>query len=286
MNETLNTFLDQASQRLQLANLPEPRVDVEWLAEHVLGIPRLELGLHRERPLSDDERERLTGFIEQREKRIPLQHLIGWVPFLDFTIRVSADALIPRPETELLAERACAILDRMEGVTRVLDIGTGTGCLAITLAARRSQCEVVAVDISRAALALAQKNVLLNDVAERIELVESDLFDQLDRAKPSDLIVSNPPYIPTDEIATLQTEVREHDPRMALDGGADGLSVYRRFATDCPSYLKPGGRVLLEFGDGQAEALIGVFEPERFVTIGTYDDLNGRPRMLEFQWPG
>jgi release factor glutamine methyltransferase len=182
-----------------------------------------------------------------------------------------------------------------------LDFGTGTGCIAIALAAKCPSAKVVATDISPDALALAKQNAARNNVAERIEFLQSDGFAALQNVgqasclSPSenkkletggtpvllfDLIISNPPYIPSAEIATLQPEVRDFDPRAALDGGADGLDFYRKLAMEAKPFLKPGGKIMLEFGDGQCDAVRKIFEPEKWIVEAVKEDYSQRARIL------
>jgi release factor glutamine methyltransferase len=233
---------------------------------------------------------------------------------------VNRHALVPRPETELLAELGWEFLQGRAGSPQpaaarsenapyqdlcALDFGTGTGCIAITLAAKCPSAKIVATDISADALALAKQNAGQHNAAERIEFVQGDGFAALhneseggaprrpdspkeewgSRSSPLrkmefDLIISNPPYIPSAEIATLQPEVRDFDPRGALDGGADGLDFYRKLAAEAKPFLKPGGKIMLEFGDGQADAIRKIFETEKWIVEAVREDYSHRPRIL------
>ena len=219
--------------------------------------------------------------VRRRGRREPLQHILGTVSFCGLEIRTGPQALVPRPETELLAERAWRFLGSVPGAARAaLDFGTGTGCLAIALAVNVPSARLVAVDISADALALARRNAEAHGVADRIEWGRGDGFAPLAADLRFDLVVSNPPYISTAEIETLQREVRDFDPRPALDGGPDGLEFFRRLARETAGWLKPGGRLMCEFGDGQAEALRKIFSAENWIVEAVEEDYSRRPRVL------
>ena len=279
----LGVFLEKAEKDLLEAGVPEPRWDVEWLAEHVTGIRRLELPLFSARQLTAKEARLLAEFVVRRCRREPLQHLIGWVPFLGLEIESGRAAFIPRPETEALAEQAVRRLKRQRGigVLKVLDLGTGTGCLSVAIACAVEGAVCWAVDLSPEALALAGRNVDRHGLTDRIHLVRSDWFSRLSPALKFDLIVSNPPYIPRSEIATLPPEVRDYDPRLALDGGGEGLDFYGVIASDGRRRLAAEGGVMVEFGDGQGERVQGIFRAEGWKYIQRYPDYAGADRVLE-----
>ena len=281
--KTIGDVLREGRDRFFTAGVPEAQADIEWLLEHVTGIKRLELSIRLDRPLVGDEDELLNRLISERCQRVPLQHLIGNVPFLGHEIGVSPSALIPRPETEMLAELALCRLGELKGREgiRVLDMGTGTGCLPIAIAKAQEDVEVVAVDISAKALALAKENIRAHQLEHRIKLLESDLFAQIGERDRFDLIVSNPPYIPQSEISTIQEEVRDYDPHLALDGGLDGLDFYRSIALDALGFIRGGGIALLEFGDGQESEIRRIFEMAAWQFTAFHRDLNNKPRIIE-----
>jgi release factor glutamine methyltransferase len=239
--------------------------------------------------------------IKRRGRREPLQHIVGSTSFCGYEIAVNRHALVPRPETELLAESGWNFLVTCHSSpVTALDFGTGTGCIAIALAAKCPDAKIVATDISAEALALAKENAARNNVAGRIEFLQGDGFAALQvvgqasslsssETHPTgkmpvplrfDLIVSNPPYIPSAEIETLQAEVRDFDPRSALDGGADGLDFYRKLAIEAKPFLNADGKVMLEFGDGQAKAVRRIFEDEKWTVEAVKDDYSRRARIL------
>jgi len=282
--------------------IDSPRLQAEWLLAHLLQMPRMKLYLNFERALTPAETNALREIIKRRGQHEPLQHLTGSTSFCGLEIAVNRHALVPRPETELLAEAGWQFLSTLNlQPSTVLDLGTGTGCIAVALAVKCPTAKVVATDISADALELARQNAERNHVTERIQFLQGDGLTALQserrviRAQDSnmeigdsqssslrefDLIISNPPYIPSAEIATLQPEVREFDPHTALDGGTDGLAFYRMFATRAKPFLKPGGKLMLEFGDGQVEAIRQMFETEKWIVEAVKEDYSHRPRIL------
>ena len=270
-----------------------PRLQTELLLAHLLKLPRMKLYLNFDRGLTTPETDGLREFIKRRGQREPLQHITGSTSFCGYEIAVSRHALIPRPETELLAELGWKFLQgragnplpaepRAEDCARhlALDFGTGTGCIAIALAAKCPDAKITALDISADALALAKQNALQNQVAERIGFLHGDGFGALAGKIQFDLLISNPPYIASAEIETLDPEVKDFDPRGALDGGADGLDFYRRLATEAKPFLKPDGKIMLEFGDGQADDIKKILENEKWIVEAMQEDYSQRARIL------
>ena len=257
------------------------RLNAELLLAHLLKMPRMKLYLNFERALTAAETDGLRELVKRRGQREPLQHIIGSTSFCGLEIGVSRHALVPRPETEMLAELGWNFLvTRHSSLVTALDFGTGTGCIAIALAVKCPKAKIFALDLSADALVLAQQNALQNQVAERIEFLHGDGFAALSQKTEFDLIISNPPYIASAEIETLQPEVKDFDPRAALDGGADGLDFYRRLATEAKNFLKPGGKIMVEFGDGQAAAIKNLFESEKWIVEAVQADYSHRARIL------
>ena len=280
-------IIQRGSEFLARKGVDSPRLQIELLLAHVLQVPRLKLYLNFERSLTDAEMEILRGLLRRRGKREPLQHLLGSTSFCGLEILVNPQVLIPRPETELLGERARRFLDAFGGTPTptVLDFGTGSGCLAILLALQCAQARIHALDISEAALNVARQNAARHQVADRIEFHLSDGFNGLPEGLRFDLLVGNPPYVPSAEIETLQPEVRRHDPRLALDGGSDGLCFYRRLAVEAAPFVAPGGRAMLEFGAGQAESIGRIFSNADWLVESVEEDYSHRPRILIARWP-
>ncbi len=227
------------------------RLQAELLLAHLLKLPRMKLYLNFERALTPAETDGLRELVRRRAQREPLQHITGSTSFCGFEIAVNRHVLIPRPETELLAEAGWNFLLPLDlPASTALDFGTGSGCLAIALALKSPGTQVYAVDVSADALTLARQNAARHELTERIQFFEGDGFAALPKEIHFNLIVSNPPYIPSAEIETLEPEVRDYDPRGALDGGTDGLDFYHRLALETGAFLKPGGKLMLEFGEG------------------------------------
>jgi release factor glutamine methyltransferase len=278
------------------------RLQVELLLAHLLKMPRMKLYLDFERVLTPAETDALREFVKRRGRREPLQHITGSTSFCGYDIAVNRHALVPRPETELLAESGWEFLSTINHQpSTALDFGTGTGCIAIALAAKCPGARIAALEVSSEALALARENAAANKVAGQIEFLQGDGLAALQSEGPVprvpnlknedsdpwnsslrqfDLIISNPPYIPSAEIATLLPEVRDFDPRGALDGGADGLDFYRLFAAQAKPFLKPGAKIMLEFGDGQAEAIRDIFEAQKWIVEAVKEDYSHRARIL------
>jgi len=260
------------------------RLNAELLLAHVLRLPRMKLYLNFDRALTAPETDALRELVRRRGLREPLQHITGTTSFCGHEITVSRAALVPRPETELLAELGWQFLNELQTLDSqlktALDFGTGTGCIAIAIAAKCPAVKITALDISAEALALAQQNAVQNQVAERIEFLHGNGFAALGGPRTFALIISNPPYIASAEIATLEPEVRDFDPRAALDGGADGLNFYRRLAAEAKNFLAADGKIMVEFGDGQADAIKKLFESEKWIVEAVREDYSHRARIL------
>ena len=283
---TVLEIIQRSTEFLQQKGVDSPRLQIELMLAQVLNLPRLKLYLNFERVLTDAELGQLRQMVKRRAAREPLQHILGSISFCGLEIKCSRAALIPRPETELLAEHGWKLLSTLNPQpSTAFDLGTGTGCLAIALAVHAPAACVHAVDISPEALVLARENAARHEVLERIQFIEGDAFAALPREARFDLIVSNPPYLATEEIKSLQPEVRDFDPMLALDGGADGLTFHRRIAREAPAFLKTGGRLMLEFADGQAEAVKELFSGEGWTIDQIVTDYGSHPRMMMARRP-
>lgn len=278
---TVLEVIQRSTEFLAKKEVDSPRLQVELLLAHVLKMPRMKLYLNFDRMLQPAELDALREMVKRRGNREPLQHIVGSTSFCGLEIAVNRHVLIPRPETELLAERAWKFAATVTAsAPKVLDLCTGSGCLAIAIAENCAKAEVYATDISPEALAVARDNASRNNLSSRVQFFEGDCFAPLPGNIQFDLIVSNPPYIPSAEIETLQTEVRDHDPRLALDGGADGLEFYRKIAAEAKRFLSADAQIMLEFGDGQATAIRGIFETQNWNVLGVEQDFTGKERML------
>ena len=268
-----------ATTTLATAGVEGPRVDAEWLLAHVLDCPRVELVLRHSNILTAAQQAEWDTLIAQRVERIPLQHLLGSAVFCGLEMEVNDHVLVPRPETELLAEQAWEFVSGLSSPT-VLDFGTGSGCLAIVVAAHCPGARAMALDISSEALVVARANAERHGVAAHIEFHEGDGREGLPGEDPFDLVLANPPYIPTGDLLALQAEVREHDPALALDGGVDGLDFYRALANLVLPRLKPTGRLMLEVGDGQAEVVAVLLAEAGWGECDLLPDLNKVLRIV------
>ena len=267
--------LQEAQNRLAAAGSDEPEANAQWLLAYALGVSRTWVLANGGEEVPPQEYKRFLGMLERKAEGEPLSHIVGTQPFCGLDIRVTPDVLTPRPETEELAELAAANFER-GGQYEFLDMCTGSGCIAVALASKFPRARIMAVDISPAALKVARENARLHRVEERILFLQSDLWENVMGA--FDLIISNPPYIPTADLATLTREV-QHEPRLALDGGADGYAVTRPLCEAADGYLKPGGLLALELCKDQpwplarglmeigwkAEVKKDIFNVERFV---------------------
>ena len=278
---TVLEAIQKSADFLSKKGVESSRLNAELLLAQQLKMPRMKLYLNFERVLTAVETDGLREFVKRRGAREPLQHIIGSTNFCGCEIIVNGHALVPRPETELLAELGWQFLSTLNSqLSTSLDFGTGTGCIAIALAVKCPAAKIFALDFSSDALTLAKQNALQNKVAERIEFFQGDGFAALPDKVQFDLIISNPPYIPSAEIATLQPEVRDFDPHGALDGGADGLEFYRLIASQAKVFLKPNGKIMVEFGDGQTGAISKIFETEKWIVEAIKEDYSHRARIL------
>ena len=271
---SLLEVLKGASEFLGKQGVESPRLNAEHLLAHVMGLKRMDLYLQFDRPLGEKERGPLRDLVRQRGTGIPLQHLLGTVEFCGNSFKSDARALIPRPETELLVERALTY----PAPASILDVATGSGVIAISLALGRPEASVTATDISPEALSLAKENAILLSI-DRITFHEADLLPPPE-AGTFDLITANLPYIPAAEIAGLSREVR-HDPILALDGGPEGLDLIVRLAPLALERLTSGGHLLLEIGIDQSEAVMACLAGHNYRDIKALPDYQGIPRFIE-----
>jgi release factor glutamine methyltransferase len=277
---TVLEVIQKSAAFLEKKGVSQARLQSELLLAHVMKAPRLKLYLNFGQELTTAELEQMRELVKRRGQREPLQHLLGTVSFCHYELVVNRHALIPRPETEILAETGWNYLSRLPSERpRALDFGAGTGCLAIGLALKCPTSEIVAIDVSAEALELARQNAAKNGVADRIRFCLGDGFAAVGQER-FDLIISNPPYIASAAIAQLEPEVRDYDPRAALDGGADGLNFYRLLAAQGANYLKPAGRMIFEFGEGQAAAIQAIFTAQNWVVETVIRDYSNKERIM------
>lgn len=269
----------EAAQVLRRAGVQEARREAGSLLAHAIARDRTFLITHADEGLTADEVSRFRKVVERRASGEPLQYIKGEQEFFSLDFEVTPAVLIPRPETELLVETALEFL-RETAQPFICDVGTGSGCIIITLLHELSQARGLALDISPAALQVAARNASRHRVRERLALVASDCFSALDAASARfSIIVSNPPYIAESALEGLQREVSEHEPRVALTPGADGLLVVKRIAADASRFLNSGGHLLMEIGFDQHEAAAQLFETAVWQLLDIRKDLRGIPRI-------
>lgn len=265
----------------QLEGIPDGDLDARLLLEHVCGTARNDLLVHGDREVTCEKQESYLEMIFRRTQRIPLQQITGQQDFMGMTFRVDENVLIPRQDTEILVEE---VLRDLHGGSRILDLCTGSGCILISLLRYSNECVGVGTDISKKALEIARRNALELIPEESYQFLESDLFEKVEGK--FDILVSNPPYIASAAVDGLMPEVRDHEPRIALDGREDGLYFYRRILGECPAHLLGGATVFFEIGYDQAEAVSGLMREAGFYEIRVIKDYADLDRVVCGIWRG
>jgi release factor glutamine methyltransferase len=274
---TVRRVLGWTTQHFDKRGVDAPRLASELLLAHVLGVDRVRLYTDLDRPLEKDELAAYRALIERRVEGEPVQYLTGWRDFYGRTFQVDPRVLIPRPETELLVEAVLRALPQ-GGSPRLLDVATGSGCIAVTLAAERPEATVVATDVDEGCCALARANAETAKVAARVDVRKGDLFAPVATEAAFDVVVSNPPYVRSGDLPGLQAEVRR-EPRLALDGGPEGLSVLARVVDGAFTHLLPGGLLALEIGEEQGAAVRDLLQARGYERVRIEPDLERRDRM-------
>ena len=275
---TVARILDATTQHLKKSGSDTPRLDAEILLAQVRGCKRIQLYVDYADPLSDDQRTRMRELVKRRANHEPVAYLVGRREFYSLNFKVTPDVLIPRPETETLVLDLVTTAKPLESPT-ILDLGTGSGCIAIAAAHQLPNAQVMAIDQSPHALAVARENAVQHKVADRVRFLEGDLFAPLEPGTQFDVIASNPPYVADDEMATLPPDVRDHEPASALKAGPKGLDVLQRIIDAAPDWLKPTGVLLLEFSPEQAADLTALLENRGFTSVKLLKDAAGRQRI-------
>ncbi len=276
MTLSILEVLDRSAAYFEKAGIANARLNAEWLLAEVLGCKRLDLYLRFDKPLGETDLEKLRPLVKRRQQREPLQHILGSAPFHEIKLRCDARALIPRPETEQLVELVRELFPAPPA--RVLDLGTGSGAIALSLAKMWPQSEVTAVDASADALSLAAENAALNGLDKRVKLLSSDWFSNVQGSY--ELIVSNPPYLTREEWECAEPEVRNFDPYAALVAEDDGLADLSRILREAPAHLSAGGVLLMETGIAQHPALDRLAAQQGYASFRGMKDLSGRPRFF------
>jgi release factor glutamine methyltransferase len=283
---TIGKVLEWATADFRARGLPNPRLDAEVLLAFALGETRIKLVIDRDRPLAPDDLARFRELVKRRRAHEPVAYLVGVREFYGRPFRVDARVLVPRPDTEALVDAALQRTAHVSMSLRALDLCTGSGCVAITIARERPTSHVHATDASEAALAVARENALRLG-AYNVSFARKDLFEGIDAARfRVDLVVANPPYIATAEIADLAPDVRDHEPRAAIDGGKDGLDLIRKIVEGAPAFLVAGGTLALEVGAGQAPEVARLVSARGFASVAATRDYAGIERVVAGTWPG
>ncbi len=277
---TRREVFDRATELLRSAGIESAKSDAGILLEYITGVTVNDLLIHPEEELPNDPADEYMSAVRKRMTRIPVQYITGRQEFMGLEFGVNENVLIPRFDTEVLAEEAIRLgLSHM----KILDMCTGSGCILLSLLHYSHDCTGIGVDISEGALDTAKKNAAALGIDA--EFILSDLFEGLDSDKLKfDLIISNPPYIASDVIPTLMSEVKDHEPHLALDGSPDGLKFYRRIVSESPSFLHKGGILLMEIGYDQGEAVSGLMEKSGFGDVAVIKDLAGNDRVIKGHW--
>ncbi len=282
----MKAFLEWSIDRLTQAGVDSPRMEAEVLLAGALGFGREEIYRRPERILNEDEKSVSRDFVGRRVRREPVAHILGHREFWSLDFKITPDVLIPRPETETLIETLLKLQAKLNAeastgqVRRLLDIGTGSGIIAVVAAREITDCRVTATDLSPDALVVARENADTHDVSDQINFIQGDLFAEVPETL-YDFIVSNPPYIETKRLPDLMPDVRNFEPTAALDGGVDGLDFYRRIISKASDYLKEGGWLVFEIDETQAEAVSRLFCAEdKYETVNVTKDYSGYDRVV------
>ena len=278
---TVQAILDWTTGHLADHGSESPRLDAEILLAQARDCRRIELYTQFDQALTDQQRAVMRDLVKRRAAREPVAYLVGFREFFGADFALTSDTLIPRPDTETLIVELLDLARQLPTPPAILDLGTGCGCIAITLATQLVSAQVSAVDISPAALEVARANAETHNVADRIAFFAGDLYEPIPPDRKFQFIASNPPYVTTAELDQLAPDIRDHEPRTALDGGADGLDVIRRLVAGAPDHLAPGGSLLCEISPEQADE-VGrlVAEQTAFGSPRTVTDLSGQARVV------
>jgi release factor glutamine methyltransferase len=281
---TIGRLLDWTMKFLGQKGAESPRLDTEVLLAHALGCKRIDLYARHAEEAPEQARQKFRELVRQRVEGCPVAYLVGRKEFFSLEFEVNRAVLIPRPDTECVVDE-CLRLAKGVQEPLILDVGTGSGCLAVAVARHHKTARVTAVDISPEALAVASSNANKNRVAERVRFLQGDLFGPLTSGERFDFILSNPPYIPHDDLAKLPAGVRDYEPHLALDGGANGFAVFDRLVAEAPAWLNPGGYLLIEIGSPQeGPGRERIVRHAGYELAKTIHDGSGHPRVLMARW--
>ncbi len=276
----ISQAIEKANEILKNNGIAEPIREAKSILSVVLEKDKSFIIAHTEYELTLAEENQFWSFIKRRANREPFQHIVGKQEFWGLDFIVTPDVLIPRPETELIVEAGIEILRDLEN-PNFCEVGIGSGCISVSILHEIKNARAFGLDISEKALQIAEKNAEENGVLHRLNLMISDVFGELDNNKQFDLIVSNPPYVPIDDLQNLQVEVKDFDPHIALTDGKDGLSIIRKIIETSPEFLRPDGFLIMEIGFNQSAKVCEMFDLQIWQEVDFFSDLQGIPRMLK-----
>ena len=281
---TIKELLNWISTYLAQKEIDSPRLCAELLLANVLEMSRIQLYTNFDKTVSEPDREKLRSLVKHAADQEPVQYLVGRTEFYSLEIELTRDTLIPRPETELLVERAIEYLRTKNGPQLICDLCTGSGCIAVAIAKNFADCHIIATDISDQALNVAAANIKKHHLESRIDLINGNLFEPLIGQMNEnlfDLIVTNPPYVSESEYQNLPENIRKHEPTHALLAGPEGLDIYKQIAVQAPNHLKPGAAIMMEIGYKQAPAVNELLEKANLKNISVEKDHAGRDRLVK-----
>ncbi len=280
---TISTALSWCCEYLTDEGDAHPRLSSEWLICFATGLTRVQLYTNFDKPLSESELACVRQFAKRRAAGEPLQYITGQMPFRHIVLACEKGVLIPRPETEILVDRALEYIDEIlpERTVDILEVGVGTGCISCSLGYERDDVQIIATDISPVAANLARRNIKDLGLEDKIRVIECDLLGGVPDDYKADVLVSNPPYVPTHVIDEIDEEVSAYEPHLALDGGKDGMDIFRRLVNQAPSHLRVGGAMVVELFESKLEVARDILiEDGRWEEIEIIYDLTGRPRHI------
>ena len=281
MRKTIGQILKVGKEHLEKNNISDSNIDAQLLLMEVLNCDRIKLIVDYKEDVTNDQEKMYMNFLKQRSSGKPTQYILGYQEFMGIDFKVNENVLIPRQDTEILIETILKESNEKE-FKQIMDIGIGSGCIPISLCKLIKGIEAVAVDISEEALKIAYNNAILNNVDDKITFINSDLFEKVSKEYYNyfDAIVSNPPYIPSNIVETLMTEVKDFEPHLALDGGNDGLDFYRKIVQNSSKFLRSRGYLFFEVGHDQSEEVMNIMTQSNFTEVKIIKDLVGINRVV------
>lgn len=278
--DTLATLRKKIEARLRKKGIEEAPLDARLLISHIIPVTEIDFAINADQTVSNEQQNLIDILVQKREKRIPMSQIFGEKEFWSLSFKVTRDTLTPRPDSETLIEVALNEFEDKNATLSILDLGTGSGCLLLTLLSELKNATGLGIDVSASAIKVANENATNLSLNNRATFLKSDWFEKLSKTKKFDLIIANPPYIGLNEKPELTPEVCEHEPYSALFAGEEGLDDYRIIAADISSYMSEKSIIILEIGYRQSSAVIDIFEQKGFKNINVFQDLGGRDRCL------